>query len=480
MVDSASARVQQFRSILLAVVVLIWLNVSLAGSDDSALTQTDERPNILVILADDLGYGDLGCTGHPDTKTPHIDSLAREGTRYSQFYVHMLCSPTRVSALTGQLPARWRIFGHLAALEDNRRRGMPDWLDSSAPSMPKALQAAGYKTAHFGKWHLGGGSGSYKDGKLFINHPEAPLVTSYGFDIARSAWGNGPTWKSGLPVERAHDTYTYDEPQWQTWSSRMICDSTLEFLDQHARQEATQPFYLQVWLSDPHTPLRPTEEMRAPYKHLPDPQQTHSAMVTYMDSQIGRILAKIDDSKMRSKTLVIFYSDNGGVLNRGANNGPLRGEKWTLYEGGIRVPLIARWPGKVAVGRVDTDSVLNVCDLVPTLCELAGANMPAGYLSDGVNVVSALTGLGYRRTEPMFWYHPTGGARCPELAIRWNDWKLLVDANGNRRALHNLASDLAESKDLAATEPEAASKLQERLLAWYRELPIPNQRETQR
>ena len=462
----------------------LWLGVAhalvggataFAGTPTSTVTQelSLDRPNILVILADDLGYGDLGCTGHPHTKTPNIDALARQGTRYTQYYVHMLCSPTRVSALTGQFHSRWRIFGHLASIEDNLRRGMPDWLDSTAPSMPRMLQSVGYRTAHFGKWHLGGGSGSYKNGKLFINHPQAPPISAYGFDVARSAWGNSPTWRAALPVERTHEIYPYDEPEWQTWSSRAIGDATCEFLEQHVRSFPQQPFYAQVWLSDPHTPLRPTDEMRAPYLHLPEPQQTHSAMVSYMDSQIGRVLKRLEELKLDSNTLVVFYSDNGGVLNRGARNSPYRGEKWTLYEGGLRVPLIVRWPGHVATGKVDTDSVLNVCDWFPTLCELGGAKAPQEYVSDGENIQAALLGTGFHRTKAMYWHHPTGGARCPELAIRFGNWKLLQDPNGERRALYNLASDSAESHDVASAEPLRVKELERMLLAWYRELPIP-------
>lgn len=195
------------------------------------------RPNIVFFYTDDLGWGDLGCYGHPRTKTPNLDLLAKDGTRFTQFYVsHCVCSPTRASIITGQYPSHWRIYGHLSALEANTARGMPHWLDPKAPSMPRAMQQAGYRTAHFGKWHLGGGSGSLKDGKLFVNHPDAPPVASYGFDVVRATFGNGPTWKQAKPVDRPHEIYPYSEPEWQTWSSRAIADSTIGFLDEHQRQ----------------------------------------------------------------------------------------------------------------------------------------------------------------------------------------------------------------------------------------------------
>lgn len=435
------------------------------------LATAASRPNIVFLLADDLGFSDLGCYGHPRIKTPNLDRLARKGTRFTQFYVSMLCSPTRASFITGQYPSRWRIFGHLANLASNTERSMPHWLDAQTPSLPRALQRAGYRTAHFGKWHLGGGSGSFKNGKLFINHPDAPPVVSYGFDVARAVFGNAPTWKHAQPVDKPHEIYPYDDPGWQTWSSRAIGDATIEFLDDHTRLHKDRPFFVNVWLSDPHTPLKPTDAMRAPYAGVKEPEQTHYAMVSFMDEQIGRILAKLDELGQRENTLVLFASDNGGVLNRGSSNGSLRAGKWTLYEGGIRVPLIARWPGRVPAGRVDETSVLNVCDFTPTLCQLASATLPEGYRSDGVDATDALCGKSFCRAAPMFWHHPTGRTQSPALAIRDGDWKLLMDPDGTRLVLYDLAADVSEKHDAAAENREVAERLKARLLAWFQSLP---------
>jgi N-acetylgalactosamine-6-sulfatase len=436
-----------------------------------AIDAPPARPNILFLLADDLGYGDLRCYGQERTKTPNLDRLAQEGTRFSQFYVSMLCSPTRASIITGQFPSRWRIFAHFAALAENERRGMPDWLDAQAPSMPRTLQQAGYRTAHFGKWHLGGGSGSFRSGKLFINHPDAPPVASYGFDVVRATFGNGPTWKAALPVDKPHETYPYDERDWQTWSSRAISDATIAFLDDHARQHAGRPFLIHTFFKDPHTPMKPTGAMRAAYADVAEPAQTHSAMVSFLDEQIGRILNKLDEVGLRQSTLVLFASDNGAVLSRGGSNGPLRGEKWTLYEGGIRVPFIARWPGEVPAGRVDEASVLHVCDLVPTYCRLAGARMPEGYVSDGEDVSQALRGQPIVRKSALMWHHPTGASRSPTLAIRTGDWKLLMNPDGSGLALYDLRHDAGETEDIADESPQIVAALKARLLAWHEALP---------
>ncbi|MBI5395104.1 MAG: sulfatase-like hydrolase/transferase, partial [Verrucomicrobia bacterium] len=287
----------------------------------------------------------------------------------------------------------------------------------------------------------------------------------------RTTYGNSPTWKKAEPVDKPHEIYPSDEPEWQTWSSRAISDATIEFLDDHARRHKPQPFYVNVWFNDPHTPMKPTDAMRTPYADVKEPEQTHYAMVSFMDEQIGRILNKLDTLGLRENTLVLFASDNGGVLNRGSSNGRLRGEKWTIYEGGIRVQFIARWPGQVPAGRVDETSVLNVCDLTPTFCQLASAVMPAGYQSDGVDAGDALRGKPFRRVVPMLWYHPTGREKSPTLAIRDGDWKLMMDPDGARLALYNLANDVSEKLDVAAENQEVVERLKTRLLAWYQSLP---------
>lgn len=425
------------------------------------------RPNIVFLYADDLGYGDLGSYGSKLAATPNLDQLAREGTRFTQFYVsHCVCSPTRASAITGQYPSRHRIFGHLATMKNNAARGMPDWLDVNAPSVPRALQRAGYRTAMIGKWHLGGGGGRVYGGHA-INHPEAPPVTQYGFDHVRTSFGNSPTWRHAEPWPEPHDIYPYEDDGWLRWSSRAIANDAIEFVRQHQHQHRDQPFYLNVWFKDPHTPFRPTEEMLEPFLKLPEPARTHYAMVHFMDQQIGRLLQVLDELDLRSRTLVLFASDNGAVEGRGGSNGSLRAWKWYLYEGGIRVPLIARWPGHVPAGRVDTNSVLNIVDFAPMFCKLTGATMPAGYEPDGEDMTVALLGQPFRRAKPLFWHHPTSAQRSPSLAIRGADWKLLMDPDGARLSLYNLATDPAEQHEISKAHPHVVQRLKRELLEWY-------------
>lgn len=431
-----------------------------------------ERPNILFFYADDLGYGDLHCYGHPRSLTPRLDRLAAEGTRFMQFYVsHCLCSPTRASALTGQYPSRHRIYAHLSALDSNKSRGMPDWLDVAAPMMPRSLQKAGYRTAHFGKWHLGGGSGAYRDGKLWVNHPDAPPVVDYGFDVARSDFGNSSAWRGIEPVDKPHEIYPYVDKPWLTYSSQAIADAAIGFLDEHVKRSQPSPFLIHAWFKDVHTPMTPTAEMRTAFRDLPEPQQTHLAMLQFMDSQIGRVLDRLAKLGLAENTLVLFSSDNGAALGRGGSCAPLRDFKWSLYEGGIRVPFIVRWPGRVPAGRVDESSVLNLVDFAPTFCRLAGATMEQAERMDGFDISDAFQGREFIRQQPMFWHHPTRSERTPTLAVRDGDWKLLTYPNGDRPELYDLKSDVGEAKNLAEQNPEIVARLQKRLDAWYRTLP---------
>ena len=465
-------------AISVCVVAAVCASVVTAG-------ERAQKPNIIFFYADDLGYGDLACYGSQLAQTPRLDALAREGTRFTQFYVsHCVCSPTRASAITGHFPGRHRIYGHLAFFEQNRRRQMPDWLDVAAPSMPRALQLAGYRTAMIGKWHLGGGSGrtfkmeDLREAKpsapsasrpVVINHPDAPPVARYGFHHVRTSFGNSPTWKDAKPWPRPHDTYPYVSKEWSIWSSRAIADETIGFLEDHVRSSSDQPFYANVWFKDVHVFLYPTAEMRKPFRDLDEKPQVHYAMVRFMDEQIGRVLDALDQLGLSKDTLVLFSSDNGAAKGNGGSNGPLRGWKHELYEGGIREPFIARWPQRIPAGRVDRESVLNLCDLIPTLCSLSGASMPDGYQPDGEDVTSALRGATWDRSRPQFWHYPRSS---PSLAIRVGNWKLLTDPNGPVEELYHLENDISETTNLAANQPEMVRSLKARLMNWYRELPI--------
>ena len=310
--------------------ILSLVSLLLAGA---AFAATARPPNVIFILADDLGWGDLGCYGHPNLRTPHIDRIAKEGTLFTQFYVNgSVCSPSRTAFMTGQFPARHKVHSAIGGKEQNATLAIADWLDPKVPTVASLLQKSGYATAHFGKWHLGKGAG-------------APLPTAYGFDESRAINGNGPTW---------------DEPDvtFRAKSSAVIVDETIRFI----RANKDKPFYVQAWMLIPHATLHPTEEQMKPYQRLAPlgdipfktAAQVHYSSITDMDKHIGRLMASLDELGLAENTLILFSSDNGPedihIRNAGHSGvgsaGPFRGRKRSLYEGGFACRASCAGPGK--------------------------------------------------------------------------------------------------------------------------------------
>ncbi len=423
-----------------------------------------KRPNFIFILADDLGWSDLGCYGHSQLKTPNLDRLANQGTLFTQFYVNgSVCSPSRCGFMTGQYPGRHRIHGHYAEHKVNASRGMNDWLDPQVPNVAALLLKAGYATAHFGKWHLGNGEG-------------APPPKDYGFEESRTVNANGPSW---------------DEPDltFRGRSSAAIIDETIRFITSHKDRS----FYVNAWMLIPHAPLNPPEEQMHPYsslqpvgKHFPfkSAAQIFYGSVTDMDKQIGRLLNALDDLGLAQNTAVLFASDNGPedihVSNAGHSGvgsaGPFRGRKRSLYEGGIRVPGIVRWPGKVPAGKLDDLSVVAGVDWLPTVCKLAQIDIPSSHKLDGENVADIFLGNSRARAAPLMWewrFRIAGEPfhHSPMLAIREGDWKLLLNPDRSRLELYDVKKDLTELNNLAGAHADLVQRLSEKVLAWQKELP---------
>lgn len=446
------------KSLLTAFVIaaLLMAAVPLSGAES--------KPNIIFILADDLGWGDLGCYGHPHIKTPHIDRLAREGTLFTQFYVNgSVCSPSRCGFFTGQYPARHRIHGHYAKPEQNAARGMSQFLDPQVPNIASLLRTAGYKTAHVGKWHLGSNSGG-------------PEPDAYGFDFV----GTGEVDGAGGPAR---------DPFHRATSTRLFVDESLRFIEQHRNG----PFYLQLWTLLPHATLNPTPEQMKPYaRHRAGgPTFPHAsaaeifyASVTDLDTQIGRLLEGLDRLGLTEKTLVLFSSDNGPedihIGNAGHSGigsaGPFRGRKRSLYEGGVRVPGIVRWPGQVPATRVEDLAVVAAVDWLPTVCRLAGVEIPPGHTLDGEAQDDVLRGESRPRNRPLFWewrFRIAGEPfhQSPQLAVRDKEWKLLLNPDGSRVELYDMRSDLTQLTNLADKHPDVVGRLSTAVLDWSKTLP---------
>jgi len=422
------------------------------------------RPNFIFVLADDLGWGDLRCYGHRHIRTPNLDRLARQGTLFTQFYVNSaVCSPSRAAFMTGCFPARLRIHGHLARPQQNAARGMPNWLDAAVPAVTRLLQRAGYATAHFGKWHLGSGQG-------------APDPGAYGIDVHRTLNSNGPGFEQ------------QSDPYFRAKSTALFVDEAIKFIEANR----DKPFYINLWTLIPHATLHPTEEQMKPYRRFAPGRnvpykgamQIYYATVANLDQEVGRLMKKLDELGLADNTVVFFSSDNGpeDIHIRNASHsgvgspGPFRGRKRSLYEGGVRVPFIVRWPKGVPSGRVDDTSVLAGVDFLPTVCRLAGVELPKGFRPDGEDVSDILRGKPRPRTKPILWewrfgifgyaYH-----RSPMLAIRDGDWKLLMNPDRSRVELYNIPQDRLELNNLAERYPGVVERLSQRVLAWQKTLP---------
>ncbi len=429
-----------------------------------------KRPNIIFLLTDDMGYGDVGCYGGDFVPTPNIDQIAKEGTKFTQFYVASpVCSPSRTGFLTGMYPARWKITNFLQTRAGNRKSEQADFLDPKAPSIARTLKAAGYVTGHFGKWHMGGGR----------DVTNAPLFKEYGFDE------HAGTWESPEPDPNITATNwiwsQYDKvKRWDR--TAYFVDRTLDFLKRHKGE----PCYVDVWPDDVHTPWVPDgayKEKRAGDDNAPNYESlaNFKGVLKEYDKQVGRLMAGLKELGIDDNTILVFSSDNGPLPTfRGRRAGGLRGSKISLYEGGSREPLIVRWPGHFPAGRVDDKTVISAVDFFPMFCSLAGAHLPEGLTFNGQDLSKAFFGETMTRKNPLFWeygrnesfgYPKNQHDRSPNVAMRDGKWKLLINADGTDVQLYDLNADRNETKNVAEANLEVTKKMSEAALQWRKSLP---------
>ena len=419
-----------------------------------------DKPHIVFILADDMGNGDVGCYGGTIAPTPNIDRLAKEGARFTRYYsASPICSPSRCGLITGQFPARWKITSYMQTRAGNRECEQVDFLDPRAPALPRILKNAGYATAHIGKWHLGGGR----------DVTDAPKFSEYGYDLGLGTYESPePAAPLGLKtIPWGPDAKREPQQVARHDRTRWMVDETLAFLKKHD----DQPCFVNLWFDDVHTPWVPA--------NATDGKEDRSnlvAVIGEMDRQIGRLMDAVP-----ANTLLIFASDNGALPTfKGARNVGLRGSKMSLYEGGVRLPFIARWPGRVPAGKTDDTTVLHAVDMMPTLAAIGTAALPPQYASDGEDLSAALLGKPAARTKPLFWeygrnntsfFFPDAPDRSPNVAMREGNWKLLINADGTAAELYDLAADPNETKNLAAEKPDIAKRMTEATLAWRKAMP---------
>ena len=456
---------------MMRVLLLCLLTVSFFVPASAA-----DRPNVVMVFIDDMGWGDFSCFGNKDTNTPNIDRMATEGIRFEQFYVNSpICSPSRTALSTGQYPQRWKITSYLSNRDHNIRRGMAQWLDPTAPMLARSLQKAGYATGHFGKWHMGGQR----------NVDDAPLITEYGFDQSLTNFeGMGPkllplTLKPGQEkpgriwrdAERLGDGY-----RWVLRSKITggFIDEAIPFLKK--AKEAGKPFYINIWPDDVHSPFWPPVDQWADGK-----RGLYHSVLQAMDTQMARLFSTIrEDDVLRDNTLILICSDNGPEQGAGSA-GPFRGFKTHLYEGGVRSSLIAWGPGLLKKkGHVDRTSVFSAIDLVPTLLDLTETPHPKDADFDGESLVPTLLGEGGSRKKPLMFRRPPdrnsfyGDKDLPDLAMRMGSWKLLCEYDGSITELYNLESDRGEQSNVASEHPEVVARMKSQLLGWHKSMPPDN------
>jgi arylsulfatase A-like enzyme/lysophospholipase L1-like esterase len=437
------------------------------------------RPNVIFILADDQGWGDLGYNGHPYARTPHLDQFAAEGVVVKNFYANgTVCSPSRGAFMTGRYPARLGFHHITSTLQVNSQRQVPDWLDPEVMTVADVFKRAGYITAHFGKWHLG-------------KYGNSPKPAAYGFDFAAVVSGPGENLRQINQEQASEDPFLMTQAAF---------DRALAFVREHP----DQPFYLNLWSPLPHAPLRPSQELRESYLSLkPNPQafgrwmadyiqaakspaeqmKTYLAALAEVDRQVGRLRAELARLKLSEDTILVFSSDNGpedysigNASNAGMGSpGPLRGRKRSLYEGGIRVPFIACWPGRIPAGRVDEKTLMSGVDLMPTLASLAGVRCDVPAI-DGEDLSSALRGEAMVRQRPLYWewfFEVVGNPAYfpPPLALRDGSWKFYCDYAGSSTQLYDVVNDPSETTELSAQHPDVVDRLRAAVLAWVDSLP---------
>jgi arylsulfatase A-like enzyme len=414
------------------------------------------RPNVVFLLADDLGWGDLSCHGSEFIQTPNIDRLAREGTDFQRFYTASpVCSPSRTGFMTGNFPARYSIRGAIGGVQKNVEWAQADWLDPKAVTLPRLLRDAGYVTGHFGKWHLQSGQAD-----------DAPLPGDYGVE------------EYALFDNTAHPKAVRTVDYTEMW------DAAVDFLNAHKEQ----PFYVNIWMHETHLAHHPSEESLKQYAGLDEKQRIYAAVATDADRGVGRVLAALDELRLTENTLIVFSSDNGpenthpsmkemgggygGFYSVGATGGK-KGRKRSLHDGGTNTAFFVRWPGHVPAGRVNTTTVLSATDLLPTVCAAAEVKLPGSYVGDGESMLAAWTGGEVARTKPIYWDW-SGGDRPETNWARWavldGEWKLLTDGAG-RSELYHMTADLPEAHDELARQPDVAKKLAAELDAWRASLP---------
>lgn len=441
---------------LLQPVLTAFVAFGLASTNLAA----EKKPNIVHIVADDLGWKDVGFNGCTDFRTPNLDSLAAEGARFTQFYTQSMCTPTRAALMTGRYPFRYGL--QTLVIPGPAAYG----LDTNEWLLPQCLKEAGYRTAIIGKWHLGHADIKYWPKQRGFDYQYGAMIGELDY-YTHSDAGVLDWFRNNKPVRE------------KGYTTQLIGNDAVKYI---RAQRPDQPFYLYLTFNAPHTPYQAPKEYVNRHPNIKDPtRRTYAGMVTCLDDEIGKVVTALDQNGLRDNTLILFHSDNGGTRNAmfagqmadvsktiiPCDNGPYRDGKGSLFEGGSRVAAFANWPGRIKPQTVD--GLIHAVDLYPTLASLAGASTAKCKPLDGVNVWATIAeGKPSPRTEIVYNVEPFRGA------VRHGDWKLIWRALIPTSVdLYNLATDPYETNNLAAAHPDKVASMQDRLNALGKESSKP-------
>jgi arylsulfatase A len=446
-----------------ALIAIVGLTNNEAIAQKKAPSKSS-KPNVIIIYTDDQGTLDLNIYGAKDLQTPNIDKLARNGVRFSQFYsASPICSPSRASLLSGRYPQR-------AGLVDNASGsyGVGGGMPGSQFTMAEMFKTGGYKTAHIGKWHMG--------------YTPETMPNQQGFDYS---WG----FMGGCIDNFSHFYYWGGPNRHDLWRNgkeiyepgKRLADRMVEEAGDFMKQNKSEPFFMYFAINIPHYPLQPDVKWLEYYKNLPSPRNMYAAFVSTMDERIGQLLKKVNELGLTDNTIIVFQADQGHseedrAFGGGGFAGPYRGSKFSVFEGGIRVPAIISWPGHIAKDQVRDQFAANI-DWYPTLAEYCGLQLPDRKL-DGKSITKIIASNTAGSPHPIFFWQSSGSKENPQWAVREGDWKLLhnpLQASPNelpadKLMLINMKNDSSERRNEAEKNPEIVARLKQQYLDWIGEV----------
>ncbi len=421
---------------LLLTILVVWA----AGAES-------QKPNIVVFLADDMGWGDSSPYGHPLVKSPNLDKLAAEGVKLTQCYsASGVCSPSRSAILTGRTPYRNGVWRHLSGNHEAHLR-------ASEITYPELLKGIGYETCHVGKWHL--------NSKQQFNTPDFPQPGDHGYDHYMFTHNNAS------PSHKDPDNFVRNgEPlgEMEGYSATLVATEAVRWLKEV--RDSSKPFVLSIWVHEPHKPIATDPRFAGQYDGHKN--SVYMGNITQLDNALGMVMAELDAQKVSDNTLLMFSSDNGPIAGVGGSSGGLRGGKRSDHEGGIRVPGIVRWPGQIKPGTVSDVPVIG-SDVFATVLDMVGIPLPTDRTIDGVSMLPAFQGKPVKRKVPLFWRTHVSGADN-RVALRVGDWKIVGNDTMTEFQLFEIQKDWKEENDLMAKMPEKAEELKKILFKVWQDI----------